>query len=181
MSSLSLSQALSRCLGKPEQMKPLLTVAFSMQFMESSSSLLLPPCPSPPHGFPHACQSLGHYSAITNHCVCAEYPKGTGSAYLSSFPFPNRWRIHSCRSVLIFPSSTLGLRLSQRGGCSLPTFFFLSFQEGRKFHRKKHVFSKTEFTSEWDALKLGSPYFWVQSVVGDGYVRLAWLRASGEL
>lgn len=48
MSSLSLSQALSRCLGKPEQMKPLLTVAFSMQFMESSSSLLLPPCPSPP-------------------------------------------------------------------------------------------------------------------------------------
>lgn len=47
MSSLSLSQALSRCLGKPEQMKPFLTVAFSMQFMESSSSLLLPPCPSP--------------------------------------------------------------------------------------------------------------------------------------
>lgn len=43
MSSLSFSQALSRCLGKPEQMKPLLTVAFSMQFMESSSSLLLPP------------------------------------------------------------------------------------------------------------------------------------------
>lgn len=50
------------------------------------------------------------------------------------------------RPVLIFPLSTLGLRLSEVGAHS-PALFFLSFQEGCKFHRKKHVFN-TEFTSE---------------------------------
>lgn len=121
----------------------------------SSSSPLPPPCPPPRMVF----QMPTEASAITQQSLTTVYVQSMQKALdllisqVSLFQTDGEFILASPCS---FPSSTLGLRLNKVGAHS-PAFFFLSFQEGCKFPGKKHVFSKTEFTSEWDALKLGSP------------------------